>query len=58
MLSYPLEQISETEIAYWRGRVASLEILICELLAKNQHMRFVLEPTTQNRPVNSVLTQR
>ena len=38
---------TETEIAYWRSRVASLEVLVCELLAKNQHMRFALvEPAT------------
>jgi hypothetical protein len=56
MLSHPLDHISETEIAYWRSRVASLEVLVCELLAKNQHMRFALEPT-KNGPVNSTIAQ-
>jgi len=54
VLSYSLEQNSETEIEYWRGRVVSLELLVCELLAKNQHLRFAQEPATQNRPMDSV----
>jgi hypothetical protein len=51
MLSSPFEQDSPTELAYWHSRVASLETLVCELLAKNQRMRFVLEFTAQERPV-------
>ncbi len=58
MLSHPFEQNSETEIAYWRSRVSSLEVLICEFLAKNQHMRFLLEVTAQTHPADRVLTQQ
>jgi hypothetical protein len=56
MMSHP--QTSETEITYWRNRVATLEVLVCELLAKNQRMRFVLELPTQDRPAISVVAQR
>jgi hypothetical protein len=38
-----LEQDFETDLTYWRNRVSSLEILVGELLAKNQAMRLVLE---------------
>jgi hypothetical protein len=58
MMSHPLEQTSETEIAYWRNRVATLEVLICELLVKNQRMRFVSELRTQDNPATSVIVQR
>jgi hypothetical protein len=58
MMSHPLEQTSETEMAYWLNRVATLEVLICELLAKNQCMRFVLELKTQDHPASSVIAQR
>jgi hypothetical protein len=58
MLSRSFEQDSPTELAYWHSRVASLEILVCELLAKNQRMRFVLELPTQERPAASILSQQ
>lgn len=29
----------ETEVLYWKGRVAALEMLVCDLLTKNQAMR-------------------
>ena len=58
MMSHPLKPISETEITYWRSRVASLELLVCELLAKNQDMRFVLGLTTREHPLSSVSAQR
>jgi hypothetical protein len=43
MVSDRCEEISETDIAYWRRRVLSLELLVSELLTKNQVMRFMLE---------------
>lgn len=55
MLSHLPEQTYETEIAYWRSRVTSLEVLVCELLAKNQHLRFVQEPANYNHPIDSTL---
>jgi len=58
MMSHPLEQTSDIEMAYWRNRVATLEVLICELLAKNQRMRFVLELEKQNHPASSVIAQQ
>jgi hypothetical protein len=58
MMSHPPEQASETDMAYWLNRVATLEVLICELLAKNQRLRSVLELTTQDHPASSVIAQR
>jgi hypothetical protein len=57
MMSHPPEQASETDLAYWLNRVATLEVLICELLAKNQRLRSVLELTTQDHPASSVIAQ-
>jgi hypothetical protein len=39
MPSHTSEMEVTTEIDYWRRRVASLEMLVCELLVKNQYMR-------------------
>jgi hypothetical protein len=39
----PRELDSETEITYWRDRVASLEALVGELLVKNQGLRALLK---------------
>ena len=58
MMSHLPEQTSETDMAYWLNRVATLEVLICELLAKNQRLRSVLELTTQDHPASSVIAQR
>lgn len=58
MMSHPPEQTSETDMAYWLNRVATLEVLICELLAKNQRLRSVLELTPQDHPASSVIAQR
>jgi hypothetical protein len=56
MESPPIQEITETEnLVYWRDRVASLEGLVSELLIKNQHMRFVLQETTQERPETAAL---
>jgi hypothetical protein len=45
----PVQQASEGDLTYWRNRVLSLEVLVCELLAKNQRMRFTLDGITQER---------
>lgn len=58
MLSHALDEIPESEVVYWRSRVTSLEALVCELLAKNQRMRFALEPATQKLPANSIATRQ
>ena len=52
MPSHPQELYSETEtdIAYWRDRVSSLELLVVELLAKNQALRSALRSVTHERP--------
>jgi len=50
MPSHPRELDSEAEITYWRDRVSSLEVLVGELLAKNQTMRSVLESAIPKRP--------
>ena len=49
MAAHSLQQSTETDTTYWLGRVASLEKLVCELLAKNQRMRFALEAPAQER---------
>ena len=40
MQSHSIEEMSEAGNAYWRHRVVTLEILVAELLVKNQNMRF------------------
>jgi hypothetical protein len=30
---------TEAEVTYWQSRVASLELIVCELLANNQRLR-------------------
>jgi hypothetical protein len=47
MQSRPIEKMSEVEDAYWRHRVVTLEILVAELLVKNQNMRFNLQAIEQ-----------
>jgi hypothetical protein len=41
--------MSEVCDAYWLRRVVTLEILIAELLVKNQDMRFNLQAIEQQR---------
>jgi hypothetical protein len=50
MPSHPRELDSESEIIYLRDRVASLERLVGELLAKNQAMRSALQSAIPERP--------
>lgn len=48
MPSHLLQQGNDAaEIAYWRNRVSCLEMIVGELLAKNQQMRFVIEAQKQ-----------
>ena len=48
--SHPsIEEMSEVYDAYWRHGVVTLEILIAELLVKNQDMRFNLQAIEQQR---------
>ena len=39
--------INETDTAYWVTRVRSLEILVCELLMKNERLRVIQDATLQ-----------
>lgn len=34
-----VESEPESELAYWKCRVANLEIVVCELLVKNERLR-------------------
>jgi hypothetical protein len=49
MQSHSIEKMSEAGDAYWRHRVATLEILVAELLVKNQDMRFNLQAVEQQK---------
>jgi len=35
----PSDRQTEAAVAYWQSRVASLESIVCELLADNQRLR-------------------
>jgi hypothetical protein len=39
----------ESELAYWKCRVANLEIVVCELLAKNERLRRELQMSVYPR---------
>jgi hypothetical protein len=43
----PFDIQPEAERAYWEYRVASLEVIVCELLAKNERLRGCLQTPTQ-----------
>jgi len=51
MHSNPIEEIFEVGDAYWRRRVGTLEVLVAELLEKNQNMRFSLQALEQQKPI-------
>ena len=51
MQSNSMEEISELGDAYWRHRVGTLEVLVAELLEKNQNMRFSLQALEQEKPM-------
>ena len=43
MTAESFESVAESELAYWRSRVARLERVVCELLAKNERLRSELQ---------------
>ena len=43
----------EQELAYLRSRVVSLEVIVCELLAKNERLRMALQPLRLSAQVES-----
>jgi len=49
MQSHSIEKMCEADDAYWRHRVVTLEILVAELLVKNQNMRFNLQAVEQQK---------
>jgi hypothetical protein len=38
-----------SELAYWKSRVANLEIVVCELLVKNERQRRELQMSVSRR---------
>jgi len=48
-MRFQSESNNEAEIVYWQSRVASLELMVCELLINNQRLREDLH----QRPVES-----
>jgi hypothetical protein len=49
MTAEPFESEPESELAYWKCRVANLEIVVCELLAKNERLRRELQMSVYPR---------
>jgi hypothetical protein len=49
MQSDSVEEMSEVGDLYWRRRVLTLEVLVAELLVKNQNMRFDLQAIEQEK---------
>jgi hypothetical protein len=43
MTTESFESEPESELAYWKCRVANLEIVVCELLVKNERLRRELQ---------------
>ena len=43
MTAVSFECEPESELAYWKCRVANLEIVVCELLVKNEGLRRELQ---------------
>ena len=43
MTAESFESKPESELAYWKCRVANLEIVVCELLVKNERLRRELQ---------------
>jgi hypothetical protein len=55
MQTHSVEEMSERFDTHWRLRVARLELLVAELSAKNQHMRFNLQAIEQNKPTSETV---
>jgi hypothetical protein len=49
MTAESFESEPESELAYWKCRVANLEIIVCELLAKNERLRRELQMSVYPR---------
>lgn len=50
MAADPASKEIEAERVYWEARLASLEILLCELLLKNERLRQERLRFTSERP--------
>jgi hypothetical protein len=46
MTADPIDRELEAERAYWQARLANLEMLLCELLIKNERLRREREVST------------
>ena len=58
MAAEPVHSELEAERAYWQGRLASLEMLLCELLLKNERLRQERQaPTSLQSEQNAVLME-
>ena len=55
MQSHSIQEMSERSDTYWLHRVARLELLVAELSAKNQHMRFNLQAIEQNKSTSETM---
>ena len=49
MTAESFESEPESELAYWKCRVANLEIVVCELLVKNEQLRRELQMSVYPR---------
>jgi hypothetical protein len=49
MTAESFESEHESELAYWQCLVANLEIVVCELLAKNERLRRELQMSVYPR---------
>ena len=49
MADESFESEPELELAYWKCRVANLEVVVCELLAKNERLRKELQMSVDPR---------
>ena len=49
MTAESFESDPESDLAYWKCRVANLEIVVCELLVKNERLRRELQMSVYPR---------
>jgi hypothetical protein len=54
MAAEPVHSELEEERAYWQTRIATLEVLLCELLVKNERLRRQIQVTTSAPPDQEV----
>jgi len=55
MAADPVESELEAERAYWQIRLTNLEMLLCELLVKNERLRQQSQAPTNVRPDQGTL---